>query len=114
MARYALDMVATNTTRVNRFLEGLKPKLARDVDMGREGPISYREAAQRAIRVEQREMRIEQAKIQASPPHKEFQPNRQNWHPSGNKKHGNQGFQARPGKNKQFMSGQQSGQPEKQ
>ena len=34
LARYAPDMVATDTTRVNCFLEGLKPELARDVDMG--------------------------------------------------------------------------------
>ena len=59
LARYASDMVASDTARVNCFLEGLKSKLARDVDMGREGPISYREAVQRAIQVEQQEMRIE-------------------------------------------------------
>ena len=47
---YAPVMVATDTTRVNNFLEGLKPELARDVDMGRKGPITYREAVQRAIR----------------------------------------------------------------
>ena len=50
LIRYVLDMVATNAARVNRFLEGLKPKLARDVDMGQEGLISYREAVQRSIR----------------------------------------------------------------
>ena len=40
LTRYAPDMVATNIVKVNCFLEGLKPELARDVDMGREGPIS--------------------------------------------------------------------------
>ena len=84
--------------------------MTRDVDMGREGPITYRKAVQRAIRVEQREMRIEQAKIQAKPPPKEFQPNRQDWQPSGNKKHSNQSFQAGQGQNERFMSGQQNGQ----
>ena len=82
-------MIATNTARVNRFLEGLKPELTRDVDMGREGPISYREVVQRAIRVEQREMRIEQAKIQAYPPPKEFHPKRQDWQPSDKKRRDN-------------------------
>ena len=106
MARHAPDIVSTNTTRVNCFLERLKPELARDVDMGREGPISYRKALQKAIWEEQREMRIEQAKIQANPPPEEFQPNRQNWHLSGNKRRGNQSFQARQGPNKRFMSGQ--------
>ena len=55
-------------------------------------------------------MRIEQAKIQAKPPPKEFQLNRQDWQPSGNKKRSNQSFQAGQGQNKRFMSGQQSGQ----
>ena len=50
LARYAPDMASTDTIRVNRFLEGLKPELARDLDMGREGLITYREAIQRAIR----------------------------------------------------------------
>ena len=34
LARYAPDMVSTDTARANHFLEGLKPELARDVDMG--------------------------------------------------------------------------------
>ena len=34
LARYALDMVSTNTARVNHFLDGLELELARDVDMG--------------------------------------------------------------------------------
>ena len=106
LARYAPDMVTTNTARVNRFLEGLKQELAKDVDMGRKGPISYREVVQRDIRAEQREMRIEQAKIQANPPLKGFQSNRQNQHPNGNNRRGNQSFQARQGPNKRFMSGQ--------
>ena len=53
LARYAPDMAATNTARVNHFLEGLKLELARDVDMEREGPISYREVVQRTIQAEQ-------------------------------------------------------------
>ena len=53
-------------------------------------------------------MRIKQAKIQANPRPKEFQPNRQDWQPSGNKKRSNQSFQDGQGKNKKFMSGQQS------
>lgn len=52
LARYALNMVATNTSKVNHFLEGLKPKLAKDVDMGQDGPIPYREAVQRTVRAE--------------------------------------------------------------
>ena len=55
-------------------------------------------------------MRIKQAKIQTNPPHKEFQPNRQNQHPSGNKKRGNQVFQTRQWQNKWFMGGQKNGQ----
>ena len=110
LARYAPYMVVTNIARVNHFLEGLKPELARDVDIGREGLISYREVVQRAIQAKQREMRIKQAKIQVNLPPKVFQPNRQNWHPSDNKRCGNQSFQARQGPNKQFMNGQQSGQ----
>ena len=35
LTQYAPDMVAINTTRVNRFLERLKLQLARDVNMGR-------------------------------------------------------------------------------
>ena len=34
LAWYASDMVVTDTTRVNCFLEGLKLELARVVDMG--------------------------------------------------------------------------------
>ena len=54
-------------------------------------------------------MRIEKAKIQVKPPPKEFQPNRRDWQPSGNRKRSNQSFQAGQGQNKRFMSGQQSG-----
>ena len=42
-------MVATNTGKVNRLLEGLKLELAKNADMGQDGPISYREAVQKAI-----------------------------------------------------------------
>lgn len=37
LAKFAPDLVATEASRVNKFLEGLQPELARNVDMGRTG-----------------------------------------------------------------------------
>ncbi|PON36071.1 hypothetical protein PanWU01x14_331280, partial [Parasponia andersonii] len=52
LARFVLDMVPNDVTRVTRFMEGLKPKLDRDVDMGLIGAISYGKAVEKALRAE--------------------------------------------------------------
>ncbi|XP_062113219.1 uncharacterized protein LOC133824352 [Humulus lupulus] len=41
LAKFSPEMVPTETIRVVRFMEGLKPELARDVDMGHTGPMTY-------------------------------------------------------------------------
>ena len=50
LSRYAQDMIQTETTKVWRFLSGLRPGLAGLVDTGRDGPESYDDAVGCAIR----------------------------------------------------------------
>ena len=52
LSRYAPDMIQTETSKVWRFLSGLRPGLAGLVDTGRDGPESYADAVRRAIRQE--------------------------------------------------------------
>ena len=52
LSRYAPDMIQTETSKVRRFLSGLRPGLARLVDTGRYGPESYIDAIGHAIRQE--------------------------------------------------------------
>ena len=52
LARFAPDIVATDTSRKNKFMRGLNSDIARFVDTGREGPASYADAVQRALRSE--------------------------------------------------------------
>lgn len=49
LAKFAPDMVPNDTIRVNCILEGLKPKLVRDVDMGHTGPMTYAQVVERAL-----------------------------------------------------------------
>ncbi|XP_062118981.1 uncharacterized protein LOC133832686 [Humulus lupulus] len=55
LANFAPYMVNTETSKVNRFLEVLQQELARDVDMGRTGPLSYVQVVEKALRAEHRE-----------------------------------------------------------
>ena len=52
LSRYAPDMVQTETSKVWRFLSGLRPDLAGLVDTGIHGPKSYADAVGHAIRQE--------------------------------------------------------------
>ena len=49
LLRYAPDMVQIETSKVWRFLSGLRPGLAGLVDTGRDGPILYADAIRHAI-----------------------------------------------------------------
>ena len=52
LSRYAPDIVQTETSKVWRFLNRIRPGLARLVDIGRDGPESYTDVVGRAIRQE--------------------------------------------------------------
>ena len=52
LSRYAPDIVQTETSKVWRFLSGLRPGLAGLVDTGRDGPKLYIDAVGRTIREE--------------------------------------------------------------
>ena len=52
LLRYAPDMVQIETSKVWRFLSGLRPGLTGLVDTGRDGPESYGDAVRHAIRQE--------------------------------------------------------------
>ena len=52
LSRYTPDMIQTETSKVWRFLSGLRPGLAGLVDTGRDGLESYADAVGRAIRQE--------------------------------------------------------------
>ncbi|PON67101.1 hypothetical protein PanWU01x14_104980, partial [Parasponia andersonii] len=75
LARFASNMVANDVTKVTRFMEGLKPELTGDVDMGLTGPISYRKAVEKALRAEHREEKILKARAFTTFPRRDFQPN---------------------------------------
>ena len=49
LAKFAPDILATDTSRKNKFMRGLNPDIARYVDTGKEGPASYADAVQRAL-----------------------------------------------------------------
>ena len=49
LLRYAPDMIKTETSKVWRFLSGLRPGLAGLVDTGRDGLELYADAVGRAI-----------------------------------------------------------------
>lgn len=52
LARFAPDMVATESQKVWRFMKGLRGDLVKFVDTGKEGPETYADAIERAIRIE--------------------------------------------------------------
>ncbi|XP_062079228.1 uncharacterized protein LOC133783592 [Humulus lupulus] len=85
LAKFAPDLVNTETSRVNRFLEGLQPELARDVDMG--------------------------PKAATSMPRRDTPFNKEQSRFHNDNKRGAQNFQFRQGQNKKFKGGQQNRQP---
>ncbi|XP_031277911.1 uncharacterized protein LOC116136343 isoform X2 [Pistacia vera] len=52
LARFAPGIVSTPELRVNNFVYGLNPKIARDVMVGAQPPQTYSEALERALRAE--------------------------------------------------------------
>ena len=60
LAKFAPDIVATDASRKNKFMRGLNSDIARFVDTGREGPTSYADAVQRALRSESWETKQEE------------------------------------------------------
>ncbi|XP_062088884.1 uncharacterized protein LOC133795448 [Humulus lupulus] len=108
LAKFAPDLVNTETSRVNRFLEGLQPELARDVDMGRTGPLSYAQAVEKALRAEHREEKITKAKAATSMPRRDTPFNKEQSRFHNDNKRGAQNFQFRQGQNKKFKGGQQN------
>ncbi|XP_062102995.1 uncharacterized protein LOC133813988 [Humulus lupulus] len=87
LAKFAPDLINIETSRVNRFLEGLQPELARDVDMGRTGPLSYAQAMEKALRAEHREEKITKAKATTSMPRRDTPFNKeQSRFPNDNKR----------------------------
>ena len=75
LARFASDIVPNDITRVTRFMERLKPKLARDIDMGLTGLISYGQAVEKALQAEHREEKILKTRASTNFPRRDFQPN---------------------------------------
>ena len=52
LSRYPPDMVATEVSKIQRFLNGLRPGLASLVDIGRDLPESYADAIEQPTRQE--------------------------------------------------------------
>ena len=52
LSQYAPDMIQTETSKIWRFLSGLRPGLTGLVDAGKNGPESYADAVGRAIQQE--------------------------------------------------------------
>ena len=50
LARFAPTMVPTDEPRKIKFMHGLHPEVAKQIDNGREGPESYTDPVQRALR----------------------------------------------------------------
>ena len=67
LARIAPDIVATNASRKNKFMKGMNSDIARFIDTGREGPTSYVDAVQRALRSKSWETNQEE-KPKSDPP----------------------------------------------
>ncbi|XP_022856836.1 uncharacterized protein LOC111377914 [Olea europaea var. sylvestris] len=61
LSRFATHMVNTEVLKVERFLEGLRPELYRDVSMARILDVSYSQIPERALVAEQAEQRISRA-----------------------------------------------------
>ena len=57
LAKFVADMVPTETLRIQRFVKGLKPMIARDVKLI-QGIITYAETLEVALEAEQAEERI--------------------------------------------------------
>nr|XP_017217284.1 PREDICTED: uncharacterized protein LOC108194857 [Daucus carota subsp. sativus] len=100
LAKFAPDLVVTEASRVNRFLEGLQPELARDVDMGRTGPLTYSQAVEKALRAEHREQKIMRVKGSTTMPRRDVPFNKDQDRFSN--KRGGQGSQNRFDPNKRF------------
>ena len=61
LSRFATHMVNTDALKVERFLEGLRPELYRDVNMAGIQGVTYSQVAERALVAEQAELRISRA-----------------------------------------------------
>ncbi|XP_074342415.1 uncharacterized protein LOC141679962 [Apium graveolens] len=106
LAKFAPDLVSTEASRVNRFREGLQPKLARDVDIGRTGSLTYSQAVEKALRAEYREQKIMKVKGSTTMPRGDVQFNRDQ-NRFSNKIIG-QGLQNRFDPNKRFKGDQRN------
>ena len=61
LSRFATHMVSTEALKVERFLEGLRPELYRDVNMAGAQGVTFSQIAERALVAEQAELRIARA-----------------------------------------------------
>ncbi|XP_017227640.2 uncharacterized protein LOC108203314 [Daucus carota subsp. sativus] len=102
LAKFAPDLVVTEASRVNRFLEGLQPELARDVDMGRTGPLTYSQAVEKALRAKHREQKIMRVKGSTTMPRRDVKFNKDQ--DRFLNKRGVQGSQTRLDPNKRFKA----------
>ena len=58
LARFAPSLVSTEKSRIHHFMEGLKPEIARDVEMGINGPATYAMVIEKALRAEHHKKKI--------------------------------------------------------
>ena len=61
LSRFATHMISTDALKVERFLEGLRPELYRDVNMAGIQGVTYSHIAERALVAEQAELIIVRA-----------------------------------------------------
>ncbi|KAM6580108.1 hypothetical protein CsatA_003882 [Cannabis sativa] len=58
LAKFAPDLVPTDRVRAHRFVEGLKPMIARDVEIVSRGQFSYAQVVEMALTAERKENKI--------------------------------------------------------
>ena len=58
LARFAPSLVSTEKSRIHHFMEGSKPEIARDVEMGINGPATYAMVIEKALRAEHHKKKI--------------------------------------------------------
>ena len=68
LSRFAMHMISTDALKVERFLEGLRPELYRDVNMAAIQGVTYSQISERALVAEQAEVRI----VRALEAHRQF------------------------------------------
>ena len=60
LSRFAPDIMMSNQSQKRKFMQGLKPGIAKYVDTGTDGPTSYADAVQRAIQSESWDVKSEE------------------------------------------------------